>query len=137
MNILQMLASDTPWLADIVYPFLAGVCALVAVLSFSWYWMPPRPRHPLHFYIGLISATLVVPALLASAVTGQSPTYDITYARNILRLAWFMVGTAMLSVVVYYLRRFIRIWCAPYSEWSKRLQRWTPIVDQKIEEITK
>lgn len=116
MEMLQsILFGDTPWLADVVYPLLAGACVMVSVLSFSWYYLPASVRmtarkpHDLHWYIGLVSATMVFPALVASAGTGHLPSYDIMSLRNMLRLSWLMVTVSLFSVVIYYVRRLIAL----------------------------
>lgn len=131
----QFLFGDSPWLADIVYPMLAGVCTMVMFLSLAWYRLPPRPRHPLHLYIAAISGTLIIPALLASAATGNTPTIDVASVRNTLRLAWLLVGCSLLSVVVYYIRRFLAVWLAPHEQWSERLQRWIPKCERDINAV--
>lgn len=131
-SIGRFMVGDTPWLADIVYPLLAGICAMVTVLSVAWYYMPPRPRHPLHCYVALIAGSLIIPALLASAATGHVRSFDVETVRNTLRLAWLLVGASLFSVVIYYLRRFWLVWSAPQPERAKFLQRWTPTADRSV-----
>lgn len=134
---MGLFIGDTPWFADIVYPLLAGVCSMVMVLSLAWYRLPPRPRHPLHLYVAIISGSMIVPALLASSATGVAPTFDIVSVRNTLRWAWLLVGCSLFSVVIYYLRRFLAVWMAPRELWPERLQRWNSTINKSITEMTK
>lgn len=113
MTITELLAADTAWLADVVYPFLAFSCALTCVLALGWYFMPPRPRHPLNLVIALIAGSMVVPAILASMATGTSPTLDFVSIRTGVRLAFGGVALAFCWPAAYYIVRF---WLA----WSKR-----------------
>lgn len=136
--ITSLIFGDSPWLADVVYPLLAGVCAAVAMLSMIWYYMPRRYRlaarepHELHFYVGLIALTLMVPALVASAATGHTPSYDIVSMRNLLRLSWLIVSLALFSVVVYYVRRFVALWCVKKKISDSRVLRWNLTIDKLI-----
>lgn len=133
MNLPQLLFGDTPLLADIVYPLLAGVCAAVMVLSISWYCLPSsarhRDRHPLHLCIAIVSGTLIIPALLASMATGVAPTYDIASVRNTLRWAWLLVTLSLFTVVIYYVRRFLLL--VKLSDHMHRLNELLDITEAK------
>lgn len=138
MDITSILFGDSPWLADVVYPSMSGICAAVAMLSLSWYYMPRRYRatlrdpHELHFYIGIVAAALTVPALVASAATGHVPTYDIASMRNLIRLSWLLVSLVLFSVVVYYVRRFVSLWCVKKKPLDSRILRWNSKTDKLV-----
>lgn len=110
MDILKVINGD--WLADIAYPLLAMASALTCVLAFGWHYVPttpPRRKHPLNLMVGFLSGLLVIPAVLASAATGTSPTLRLDEVRLFLRMSWLCVALGYTYIVVYYVRRF---WCA-------------------------
>ncbi len=110
MDVLKIINGD--WLADIAYPLLAMASALTCVLAFCWHYVPTVParrKHPLNLMVGFLSGLLVIPAVLASAATGTSPTLRLDEVRLLLRMSWLAVALGYTYIVVYYVRRF---WCA-------------------------
>lgn len=110
MNIVELLLADSAWLADVVYPLLAGSCSLTCVLALGWYFMPPRPRHPLNLVLAIIAGSMIVPAVLASLSTGLNPTLTITSVRTGGRIAFGGVALAFCWPAVYYVARFWLAW---------------------------
>lgn len=110
MEIGNLIVADTEWLADVVYPLLAGACSLTLILSVGWYFMPPRPRHPLNLVVALIAGSMIVPAVLASMATGTSPAFDFASVRTGVRLAFGGVALAFCWPVGYYMARFWLAW---------------------------
>lgn len=106
MPVLHPFAPD--WIADIVYPLLAGVCALTCVLALGWHYLPPRPRHPLNLVVAVIAFALVWPAVLAAAATGQTPTLSLVGVRAWLRLTWLVVALIFGVPIGYYVKLYWR-----------------------------
>jgi len=96
------------WVADLVYPLLAGVSALMCVLALGWHYVPPRPRHPLNLVVAIIGFAMIWPAVLASKATGLNPVTTIDGVRAWLRLAWLAVALCFCLPVGYYAFRYYR-----------------------------
>lgn len=124
MEIAQLIAADAAWLADVIYPLLAGACTLTLILAVGWYFLPPRPRHPLNLVLALIAGSMIVPAVLASMATGTSPVCDFSSVRTAVRIAFGGVALAFCWPVAYYIVRFWLAWRTKDTTPRGQLRLW-------------
>lgn len=124
MEIAQLIAADAAWLADVIYPLLAGACTLTLILAVGWYFLPPRPRHPLNLVLALIAGSMIVPAVLASMATGTSPVYDFSSVRTAMRIAFGGVALAFCWPAAYYIVRFWLAWRTKDTTPRGQLRLW-------------
>lgn len=121
---IEFLRGDTAILADLVYPLLAGACAMTSLLSFAWYVFTPKPRHTVHLFVSLVTLLIVVPALIASAATGDRRFYEIGEIRNMLRVGWLGVAIGFLSFASYYFVNFLHVWGLPFYRIGEMIDDW-------------
>lgn len=128
---IEFLRNDSPFFADLVYPLLAGSCAMTAVLAIAWYLFTPKPRNTVHLFIALVSLLIIVPALIASSATGDYRYFTILDVLNLLRIGWLGVAIGFLGFAAYYFLNFLHAWGMPFYCIGEFVDSWIAYLRQR------